>query len=62
MMEVAGRVRRYLTLTGMPQTVFGRAALNDPRLVQDLMNGRQPSRRTTARIDAFMATHPEGLR
>ena len=61
-MEVVMRVRRYLARTGMAQTVFGRAALNDPRLVDDLLNGRQPGPRTIARIDAFIATHPRGLR
>ena len=61
-MAVVTRVRRYLAQTGMAQTVFGRAVLNDPRLVDDLLNGRQPRSRTVARIDAFIATHPEGLR
>ena len=61
-MAVVTRVRRYLVQTGMAQTVFGRAALNDPRLVDDLLNGRQPRPRTVARIDAFITTHPKGLR
>jgi tRNA-dihydrouridine synthase len=61
-MAVVTRVRRYLARTGMAQTVFGRAAINDPRLVDDLINGRQPGPRTIARIDSFIATHPEGLR
>ena len=61
-MDLVARIRRYLTHTGMAQTVFGRAAVNDPRLVEDLMNGRQPRPRTVARIDAFIAAHPGGLR
>lgn len=61
-MTVVTRVRSYIARTGMAQTVFGRAVLNDPRLVGDLINGRQPGRRTVARIDAFIAAHPEGLR
>jgi tRNA-dihydrouridine synthase len=61
-MAVVARVRRYLAQTGMAQTMFGRAAVNDPRLVEDLMNGRQPRPRTIERIDAFIATHPEGVR
>lgn len=61
-MAVVVRVRKYLMRTGMAPTVFGRAALNDPRLVEDLLNGRQPRRETVARIDTFMAMHPEGNR
>lgn len=61
-MELMTRIRRYLARTGMAQTVFGRAAINDPRLIDDLLNGRQPGPRTVARIDAFIAAHPEGLR
>lgn len=61
-MAVVGRVRRYLDRTGMPPTSFGRATINDPRLVDDLLNGRQPRAGTVARIDAFIATHPEGRR
>ncbi|MBM3928974.1 MAG: hypothetical protein FJ335_11040 [Sphingomonadales bacterium] len=56
------KVRRYLVETGMPRTVFGRCAINDPRLVDDLMNGRQPRKRTKARIEAFIAANPEGVR
>ena len=46
----------------MPPTLFGRRTINDPRLVEDLLNGRQPRQRTVARIDAFIAAHPEGAR
>ncbi len=60
-MTVMMRVRHYLARTGMAETLFGRAALNDPRLVGDLVNGREPRPRTVARIDAFIASHPEGL-
>jgi tRNA-dihydrouridine synthase len=60
-MAVVTRIRRYLAQTGTAQTMFGRAAMNDPRLVDDLLNGRQPGPRTVARIDAFIASHPEGL-
>lgn len=62
MMELTMRIRRYLAQTGMAQTVFGRAAINDPRLIEDLLNGRQPRPDTIARIDAFIAAHPRGLR
>ena len=62
MSTVLERVRRYLKVTGMPPTVFGRAAVNDPRLVGDLINGRQPGTAIAARIDAFIASHPEPRR
>ncbi len=56
------KVRRYLRQTGMPRTLFGRRAVNDPRLVDDMINGRQPRPQTAARIEAFIAAHPDGLR
>ena len=61
-MDELTAIRHYLARTGMAQTMFGRAAVNDPRLVSDLWLGRQLGQRTRARIEAFMATHPEGLR
>ena len=35
-------IDRYLRRTGMRETTFGRAAVNDPRLVGDLRRGRVP--------------------
>ncbi len=49
------KVEIFLRRTGMPPTRFGRAAINDPRLVRDLRQGREPRRETTARIEAFIA-------
>ena len=57
-MEIYETIRRYLKATGMPPCVFGRLTVNDPRLVDDLRNGRQPRARTVARIKAFIASHP----
>ncbi|MFD1787775.1 hypothetical protein ACFSC3_09330 [Sphingomonas floccifaciens] len=54
---IVSKVRRFLHRTGMPHTSFGRAATNDPRLVEDLLNGRQPRKETVARIEAFIARH-----
>lgn len=39
----------------MPQTRFGRLAVNDPRLVGDLRNGREPGPRMVRRIETFLA-------
>lgn len=61
-MAVFGKVQRYLRRTGMPPTVFGRGAANDPRLIGDMANGREPGPRMRARIDAFIAAHPESYR
>lgn len=53
-MSVLGKIDRYLRKTGMPPTRFGRLAVNDPRLVGDLRNGREPGKRLVARIEAFL--------
>lgn len=52
------RINRYLTISKMPPTRFGRLAANDPRLVRDLRNGRSPGPRITARVEAFLAAQP----
>lgn len=49
------RIDRYLRESGMPETLFGRRAVGDPRLIGDLRNGREPRPETVARIDAFIA-------
>ncbi|MEG3125556.1 hypothetical protein [Sphingomonas sp. GB1N7] len=54
-MSVLRKIERYLRVSEMPETKFGRLALNDPRLVRDLRNGREPGARVTARIEAFLA-------
>ena len=54
-MSVLRKINRYLKKTAMPPTRFGRLAVNDPRLVRDLNNGREPGKRVIARIEAFLA-------
>lgn len=54
-MHVGREVEKFLRRTGMPATKFGRLAVNDPRLVGDLRNGREPGSRVTRRIVAFIA-------
>ena len=46
------RIEAFLKETAMPPTVFGRAAVRDPRLVSDLRGGREPGARLK---------HPEPL-
>ena len=53
-MSVHRKIEKYLRHTGMPMTKFGRLAVNDPRLVQDLRNGRELRSATAARIEAFL--------
>jgi hypothetical protein len=54
-MELLFEIDRFLRRTAMPATKFGRLAVQDPRLVHDLRRGRQPGRRMTARVQAFIA-------
>lgn len=61
-MSVLRKIEIYLKETAMPPTRFGRLAVNDPRLVGDLKNGREPGVRLIARIEAFLAHGPEKQR
>jgi len=54
-MHVGREVEKFLKRSGMPPTRFGRLAVNDPRLVGDLRNGREPGSRVAGRIRAFIA-------
>lgn len=55
MQTLLQRISRHLELTGTPETLFGRRAAGDPRLVGDLRNGRQPRPPLVARIEAYIA-------
>lgn len=48
------KVDRFLRISGMSATRFGRLAVNDPALVHDLRRGRVPRAATMARIEAFI--------
>jgi hypothetical protein len=54
-MSLLGKINRFLRTTQMPETTFGRRAANDPRLVRDMRNGREPRAPLAARIEAFLA-------
>ena len=58
-MSMLRKIEIYLKRTAMPPTRFGRLAVNDPRLVGDLKNGREPGSRIVARVEAFLARGPE---
>ena len=52
--QLLRRIERYLLLTGMRPTTFGRVAANDPMLVFDLRGGRVLRPRTEAKLAAFV--------
>lgn len=47
-------IDRHLRRTGMSQTRFGREAINDPNLVQQLRAGRELRSSTVQRIHAYL--------
>lgn len=53
-MHVGREIEKFLQRTGMPATKFGRLAVNDPRFVLDLRNGREPRPATAARVIGFI--------
>ncbi|NML06006.1 hypothetical protein [Sphingomonas sp. G-3-2-10] len=54
-MAILRKIQKFLKHSGMPQTKFGRLSVNDPRLVGDLRNGREPGPRMVRRIETFLA-------
>jgi len=48
------RVEAFLKESAMPPSVFGRAAVHDPRLVSDLRGGREAGLRVQCRVEHFM--------
>lgn len=50
-------VDAFLRRTQMPQSTFGRKAIGDPRLLNDMRNGRELRTKTQQRIRDFMEAH-----
>ncbi|HEV7342230.1 MAG TPA: hypothetical protein VGN68_11380 [Sphingopyxis sp.] len=48
------RIDAFLKESAMPPTVFGRAAVRDPKLVSDLRGGREPGGQLICRVEHFM--------
>jgi hypothetical protein len=48
------KVEKFLRLTEIPPTRFGRQVMGDPRFVFDLRNGREPRPGTVQRVLAFL--------
>ena len=59
MVDVRLKIDRFLRKTGMAPTRFGRLAANDPRLVRDLKQGREPRSAMVARIEAFITARSQ---
>lgn len=53
-MSLLIEIDRYLRRTAMPVTKFGRLAVNDPRLVDDLRRGRRLGKAVSSRVEAFL--------
>lgn len=53
-MSLLLEVTRYCRRKGMPYTRFGRLAVNDPRLVDDMLRGREVGPALRAKVKAFM--------
>lgn len=58
-MHLLGEIERHLRRHRIPATRFGREAVQDPRFVLDLRNGREPRPETIARVLAHMAQTEE---
>lgn len=55
------RIEKFLRMTGMRPTHFGRRVAADPRLIFDMRGGRVPRTALIRKIEAFMAANaPEG--
>lgn len=50
------QIQHFLRDHAMARTRFGREAVGDPRLVDDLSRGREPSERTREKVRAFIAS------
>jgi hypothetical protein len=48
------RIENFLKESDTPPSVFGRAAVRDPRLVADLRGGRDAGRDIICRVEHFM--------
>ena len=58
--DLLWRIEAFLKRSGMPPSRFGRGAVRDARLVQDMRNGREPRPATARRIVAFLEGHERG--
>ena len=59
-MHVRRRIELYLRKNRMAPTRFGREAVNDPRFVFDLRNGRELRENTAARVAHWLDRREAG--
>jgi hypothetical protein len=59
-MDMLRTIERFLRRHNMPRTKFGRLAAHDPRLVDDMRNGREPRAAMRKKIEHFMNIYQEG--
>jgi len=52
--QLLRKVEKFLRITDVPPTRFGRDVMGDPRFVFDLRNGREPRPDTIRRVLAFL--------
>jgi hypothetical protein len=59
-MDLLRKIERFLRLHNMPRTKFGRLAAHDPRLVDDMRNGREPRSAMRKKVEHFMNIYKGG--
>lgn len=59
-MSLLRRIEIYLARTATAPTRLGRDAVGDPRFVFDLRQGREPGRRTRAKVAAWLDAREGG--
>lgn len=52
--NILREVEKFLKVSNMPATTFGRQVMGDPRFVFDLRRGREPRDRTVVRIKTYL--------
>jgi hypothetical protein len=60
--ELPARIKRYLKRSGMTETRFGREVARDPRLLQDIRNGREIGARIQTRISDWLDRAEQAVR
>lgn len=58
--DYLSEIEAFLAARKMDPTTFGRLAVNDPKFVFDLRQGRAPNLRTLERTKAFMGASVSG--
>lgn len=53
-MTLLAKIEIFMRTKHIPPTRFGREAVNDPRLVFDLRQGREMGQRMRGRVEAYL--------